>query len=80
VKVVDLHPEELNDKHSAGRLTHAERARLDAHLASCATCRFEQQVRRDFAAELLDGEEDAGVPSQVLLAIASGKQTSTRRR
>jgi TolA-binding protein len=52
VSVVDLHPEELIDKDGRGELTEAESVRLDAHLARCATCRFERQLRADFADEL----------------------------
>jgi TolA-binding protein len=49
MKVVGLHPEDLFDKWVQGRLTDAEGARLQAHLDACAACRFELQVRRDFA-------------------------------
>ncbi|MCU0700033.1 MAG: zf-HC2 domain-containing protein [Myxococcaceae bacterium] len=46
----DLHPEELLDRAAAGTLSPAERERLEAHLAVCPACRFEQQARADFAA------------------------------
>lgn len=49
MNVVGLHPEELFDKWVHGRLTAAEGARLQAHLETCAACRFELEVRRDFA-------------------------------
>jgi len=49
---VDLHPEDLVDKELLGELTDSERARLDAHLERCSTCRFERAVRADFADEL----------------------------
>ena len=52
MSVVDLHPEDLIDKDGRGDLTEAEAARLHAHLARCATCRFERQLRADFADEL----------------------------
>lgn len=48
METLDLHPEELFDKAHRGLASSDELARLDAHLASCATCRFERQVRSDF--------------------------------
>jgi TolA-binding protein len=51
-RVVDLHPEELLDRDARGELTADEETRLEAHLARCAACRFERQLRGDFAAEL----------------------------
>ena len=48
METLDLHPEELFDKAHQGLASADELARLDAHLASCATCRFERQVRLDF--------------------------------
>lgn len=63
MKVVDLHPEELLDREARGELTELERERLEGHLARCATCRFEREVRADFAAEL---DDDAGLSSQRL--------------
>jgi hypothetical protein len=52
VTVVDLHPEDLLDKDASGQLNEAERVRLESHLARCATCRFERQLRADFSEEL----------------------------
>jgi TolA-binding protein len=49
MSVVDLHPEELFDKLAQGRLSNTENDRLQAHLATCAACRFELDVRRDCA-------------------------------
>jgi TolA-binding protein len=52
MSVVELqHPEDLLDKLELGSLSAAERARLDAHLDGCATCRMELAMRSDFAAE-----------------------------
>ncbi len=51
-RVVDLHPEELLDRDARGELSSSEEVRLEAHLARCAACRFERQVRGDFADEL----------------------------
>ena len=48
METLDLHPEELFDKAQKGLASADELARLEAHLASCATCRFERQVRMDF--------------------------------
>ena len=47
---LDLHPEELFDKAARGVASADELGRIDAHLKSCATCRFERQVRADFDA------------------------------
>ena len=47
---LDLHPEELFDKAQRGEASPGDLARIDAHLASCATCRFERMVRADFDA------------------------------
>ena len=69
MKVVDLHPEELLDKEARGSLTEVESERLEAHIARCATCRFEREVRADFAAEL---DEDDGFPSQRVTALVEG--------
>jgi hypothetical protein len=55
--VVGLHPEELLDRSARGTLSAADRAMLDAHLSTCAACRFELEVRDDFA---LDLEAPAG--------------------
>jgi len=72
MNVVDhLHPEELIDKLSAGKLSSAERERLDAHLAQCSSCRFELEVRDDFA---LDAESIEPRP-QIML---SGEIASDR--
>jgi TolA-binding protein len=51
MSIVDLHPEELLDKHARGLLSEQERIRLDAHAATCAVCRFELFARDDFASE-----------------------------
>lgn len=66
MKVVDLHPEALLDKEARGELTESERARLEAHLERCVTCRFEREARADFAAEL--DEDHAQISVQRLLA------------
>lgn len=68
MKVVDLHPDDLLDKEARGELTEIERTRLEAHLERCETCRFELEVRDDFAEELFMAEEEE-VPSQRLLPL-----------
>ena len=52
MSVADLHPEDLIERDATGRLTEAERIRLLSHLARCATCRLERQLRVDFADDL----------------------------
>jgi|GEM_PF-702264 len=61
--IIDLHPEDLLEKHALGVLSADETARLSLHLAHCSACRFELLVRDDFGQEL--GETDAR-PSVVL--------------
>ncbi len=63
MRVVDLHPEDLLEKDALGRLEDGERGRLEAHLAHCAPCRLERQLRLDFAAEL-----EAELPMEHLTA------------
>lgn len=57
MSIAELHPEHLLEKEALGELLPADRERLDAHLAQCATCRFERQVRADFADDFA-GEGD----------------------
>jgi hypothetical protein len=52
VSIVDLHPENLLDRELRGELDATERKSLEAHLAQCATCRLERQLRADFALEM----------------------------
>ena len=71
MNVVDLHPEELLDKYARGELSASERTRLDAHLATCPTCRLELELRRDFdleAAQLTVSK----LPGTLLAASVSG--------
>src|ERR1700761_9405991 len=69
MKVVDLHPDDLLDKDARGELSESELTRLEAHLSRCETCRFEREVRADFASELSDEEE---LSPQALLALMEG--------
>jgi TolA-binding protein len=74
-RVVDLHPEELLDRDARGELSAADEARLEAHLARCAACRFERQLRADFADEL--GSELT--PSMERLALGSSPEMAPKR-
>src|SRR6185312_12105453 len=58
---VVLHPDDLLDKDARGELDAGERARLDAHLAHCTSCRFERLLRDDFAADLSADMETPGL-------------------
>jgi TolA-binding protein len=49
MRVIDLHPEDLLDRHAEGTLTDADRVRLETHVQSCTACRFELAARRDFS-------------------------------
>ena len=69
---LDLHPEELFDKAARGEASAEEQSRLDAHLAACATCRFERQVRVDFDA--VGGSAD-DLDSLVARALSGAKAT-----
>jgi hypothetical protein len=67
VSVVDLHPENLLDKEIRGELDGAERQRLEIHLAQCATCRLERQLRADFALDLSRGS----IPPEIASLVES---------
>jgi TolA-binding protein len=72
-KIALLHPEELLDKEARGDLTDVERERLEVHLERCEVCRFEREVRADFASDFAgenDAEEQAN--AERLLALAFG--------
>lgn len=75
----DLHPEELFDKAARGELDDAERAMLDAHLAHCAVCRFEQQVAADFAAMPMPALNVDQLVTNALTAKASASMTPPPR-
>jgi hypothetical protein len=72
VSISELHPEYLLDKHARGELTAEERERLDAHVAKCTACRFELEVRADFAEELAG--EDERISGLVRLAEEAARQ------
>jgi len=52
VTVIEFHPEELLEREGSGTLSAAEQWRLAEHLARCASCRIEHQLRADFEREL----------------------------
>lgn len=84
---LDLHPEELFDKAARGTASPEELTRIDAHLASCATCRFERQVRADFdAVHASEGDLDdlvaramSGVVAQASEPVAVNGPPRRRR-
>ncbi|MDP2270032.1 MAG: hypothetical protein Q8K32_04810 [Archangium sp.] len=79
METLDLHPEELFDKVTKGLASDDERARAEAHLASCMTCRFERQVRMDFDAV---GGSAADLDELVARALSGAKAVpeAPRRR
>jgi TolA-binding protein len=66
MNVVDLHPEDLLDKDALGTLEEGERVRLEAHVSHCSACRFERQLRADFALDL-----DSDAPSERLANLGT---------
>ena len=76
--VVDIHPEELLEKLVRGELSPAEWDHLEAHLESCAVCRLELDLRRDFQLEAA-AIELPRIPEPVVPAPES-RPTATRRR
>jgi tetratricopeptide (TPR) repeat protein len=70
--VVDLHPEDLLDRDASGELTALERARLEQHVARCASCRVERQLRADFRDE--DGPGDVDVQRLLAGVLAPGAE------
>lgn len=76
METLDLHPEELFDKAAQGVASADELARLDAHLASCATCRFERKVRADFDAV---GGSTADLDDLVARALSGAKDEANSR-
>ncbi|MFT3711165.1 MAG: tetratricopeptide repeat protein [Archangium sp.] len=71
---LDLHPEELFDKQARGVASAEELSRIDAHLKSCAACRFERQVRADFDA--VTGSAD-DLDDLVARALSGAAQTES---
>jgi TolA-binding protein len=76
MSIVDLHPEELIDKHASGTLSAAERTRLEAHVQGCAVCRFELAARHDFATLSLPAVQAPSAPP----ALEPSPRVLPRRR
>ncbi len=84
MSIVDLHPEELLDKHAQGALTEGEWARLEGHVSTCAVCRFELRARADFALMAVGPVDlappDAAAPPELDLLPAPLAPRRSRRR
>ncbi len=80
METLDLHPEELFDKVTSGIASEDERARVEAHLASCMTCRFERQVRMDFDAVGGSVADLDGLVSRALSGAKAVPEAPRRRR
>jgi TolA-binding protein len=82
LRVLDLHPEELLERDALGELDDTERARLQAHLDRCATCRFERQLRADFEDEI-DADHlpvaPIGLVADVLARVSGPSLTGNTR-
>jgi TolA-binding protein len=77
---LDLHPEELFDKAARGAASAEELARIDAHLKSCAACRFERQVRADFDAVTGSADDVDDLVARALSGVAAEKDSGPPRR
>lgn len=81
MNVVDLHPEELLDRHRQGRLNDEEHDRLQAHIDRCAACRMELALNADFEGELaLDSVSGELFDQEVVRALVADvvKETASR--
>jgi TolA-binding protein len=78
MSIVDLHPEDLLDKHARGTLSSTDRSRLDAHVATCAACRFELLARVDFA--VLDEPRAVAPRAPVVVPPVAAQRGRSRRR
>lgn len=68
VTIIDVHPDDLLEREMAGALSAPDEGWLAAHVARCASCRLERQLRADFDREL--GNRTAPVILQALVASA----------
>ncbi len=68
MNTIDVHPDDLLEREVAGTLSAADARRLAAHVAHCASCRLERQLRADFDQEL--GLQTAPVMLQALVVSA----------
>jgi len=85
----DLHPEDLLDRVRRGQATASERERVNAHLASCEACRFEQAVlvesMRDASPQPGDAARARTIEQAALTALAArgvlaASASASRRR
>jgi TolA-binding protein len=81
MSVIDIHPEELFDRLTAGTLTESEGERLRGHLATCEVCRFELLARGDFRAELAAlPERRPQAPEREAAAVRGTRRVPRSRR
>jgi len=73
VTVIDFHPDDLLEREGTGTLSAVEQRRLTDHLARCASCRIERQLRADFEQEL--GPQSS---PDMLQALVSGALRAAR--
>lgn len=67
---IDLHPEELLDRAENGLASKEERSRLEAHLASCSACRFEQALIADCKRSTAVQPGDSVVVDRIRASVA----------
>ncbi len=79
METLDLHPEELFDKAAKGVASPDELSRIDAHLASCATCRFERMVRADFDAVAGSADDLDDLVARALSGAQSAPQPAAQQ-
>lgn len=70
--MIDVHPDELLDRARRGPLGPEDRARLDAHLASCSACAIEHRLVSDLAGE---GDAEPGDDARIERALAAAMAT-----
>jgi len=71
--VVELHPEELIDKELLGKLSAAERVRLDSHVATCTVCTLERLSRSAFRDAFVAEVNCASVSRIALVAVEAAE-------
>jgi len=71
--VVELHPEELIDKELLGKLSAAERVRLDSHVATCTVCTLERLSRSAFRDAFVAEVNCASVSTIALVAVEAAE-------
>jgi tetratricopeptide (TPR) repeat protein len=76
VNVVELHPEQLFDALRAGKLSAAERTRLEAHCARCTACLFELRWVEGSALSQLPSADDRAYADAALDTLLRAKSTA----